>query len=79
MRNDYVQAVEVPALLVFYSSFGSQNTVWCKIQYIQNATDCVEIKIGKSVFSYTIHAQIRLFAVLLPLALSIFPSPLSVT
>jgi hypothetical protein len=44
----------------------------------QNATDCVEIKRGTNVFSYTVHAQTD-FAVLLPLALSIFPSPLSVT
>jgi hypothetical protein len=37
----------VPALLVLYSSFGSQNTVY------ENATESVEIKRGKIVFSYT--------------------------
>jgi hypothetical protein len=37
----------------------------------QNATDCVEIKRGKNVFSWTIHAD-RLFAILLPLPFPAF-------
>lgn len=43
----------------------------------ENATDCVKVKRGRNVLSklYTCTAD---FAVLLPLALSIFPSPLSV-
>jgi hypothetical protein len=44
---------------------------------LENATGCVEIKRGKNVFRNTTHAQAD-FVVLLPLALSIFPSPVSV-
>jgi hypothetical protein len=65
----------VPALLVFYSSFSSQNTLQCRSQCIKNATDCVEIKRVK-MFSVTLY---MLRQTLCRLALFIFPSPLSVT
>jgi hypothetical protein len=68
----------VPASLVFYCSFGSQNTVHWKSQCMKMPPIVSKIKRGKNVFSCTIHAQ-TLFADLLPLALSIFPYPLSVT
>jgi hypothetical protein len=46
----------VPALLVFYSSVGSQNTVQCKSQRMKMPI-VSKLKEGKNVFSYTIHAQ----------------------
>jgi hypothetical protein len=42
----------------------------------ENATDCVDIK-GEKIFSVTLYI-LRIFAIMLPLALSIFLSPLSV-
>jgi hypothetical protein len=65
----------VPVLPVFYSSVGSQNIVECKSHCIKMQPIVWKLK-GENVFSYTVHAQTT---VLLSLAPSIFPSPLSVT
>jgi hypothetical protein len=68
----------VPALLVFYSSFGSQNTVQCKSLCIKIPPIVSKLK-GEKYSQLHYICSDRLFADLLPLALSIFPSPLSVT
>jgi hypothetical protein len=65
----------VSALLVFCSSFGSQNSVVQK-SVCQNAIDYVEIK-GEKCFQLHYTCSDRLSVVLLPLALSMFRSPLS--
>jgi hypothetical protein len=44
----------------------------------ENATECVEIKRGKTYFSYTFHAETDSLSSC-SLALSTFPSPLSMT
>jgi hypothetical protein len=61
----------VPVLLVFYSSFGSQNTLQCKSQCTKMPPIMSKLK-EKKHFQWEKTCSDRFFAVLLTIALSIF-------